>query len=55
MWVVLIRVNEQAKWCGHGPFADFNAARQYVHNFAGTNMERHIIKLLKPWEAEKRA
>lgn len=53
MWVVMIRVNERAKWCAHGPFADHEAAKSYEHKLAGSNMQRQIVKLIKPWEGKK--
>lgn len=50
MWIVIIRVNAESKWCAYGPFDDFESARRYDHGLAGTGLDRQLLHLLKPWE-----
>lgn len=50
MWVVMVKVKAQSKWFAHGPFRDFNEARDYDHGLVGVGWDRQIVRLVEPWK-----
>jgi hypothetical protein len=48
MWIVIVRATNKCDWAAHGPF-EYQDACDYDHSLAGTGLEHHIVKLIKPW------
>lgn len=44
-WVVLVRVNERAAWCAHGPMTH-REALDYRNSSTGSGMERQLAQLI---------